>query len=578
MYDLVIRNGKIVDGTGKAAFVGDVAIEGDRIVAVGSDLGPGTREIDAKGLLVTPGFVDVHSHYDAQVTWDAQLTPSSWHGCTTIVMGSCGVGFAPVRPERRDWVIGLMEGVEDIPGSALHEGIQWDWETFPEYLDAIEKTPHAIDFGAQVPHGALRAYVMGDRGADNEEANAEDVEQMAEIVSEAVTAGALGFSTSRTLLHKSAAGVPVPGTFATRDELFGIGRALGELNKGVFQVAAEHLKMVGELSWMKELAVETGRPVMFNLSQTDQAPELWKDLTKVLDEAAAEDVPLFAQVAGRAIGVVMCWEGTAHPFVPYPSYQRLAALPPLERRKKLLDPAVRAEILADTPVSIGPFEDFITQSFHKMFALGSVDYEPAPERSIAAIAKTDGRTPQEVAYDLLCENDGQGMLYFPLFNYSDGNLNLLHELHQHPRTLLGLSDAGAHCGAICDGGMPTFMLTHWSRDRSRGPKLPLEHVVNRQTRETARAFGLFDRGVLEPGMKADVNVINYEELGFEHPELVYDLPAGGRRLIQRAKGYVATICSGQVISENGVPTGVLPGRLVRGSQPAPLAPELAASV
>jgi N-acyl-D-amino-acid deacylase len=575
MYDLVIRNGKIVDGTGKPAFVGDVAIEGDRIVAVGSDLGPGTREIDAKGLLVTPGFVDVHSHYDAQVTWDAQLTPSSWHGCTTIVMGSCGVGFAPVRPERRDWVIGLMEGVEDIPGSALHEGIQWDWETFPEYLDAIEKTPHAIDFGAQVPHGALRAYVMGERGADNEEATADDIDSMATIVREAVTAGALGFSTSRTLLHKSAAGVPVPGTFATRDELFGIGRALGDLGRGVFQVAAEHLKMVGELTWMKELAEETRRPVMFNLSQTDQAPKLWKDLTRVLDEAAAEDVPLFAQVAGRAIGVVMCWEGTAHPFVPYPSYQRLAGLSPLERRKKLLDPATRAEILADTPVSIGPFEDFITRSFQKMFALGSVDYEPAPDRSIAALAKADGRTPQEVAYDLLCENDGQGMLYFPLFNYSDGNLDLLHELHQHSRTLLGLSDAGAHCGAICDGGMPTFMLTHWSRDRTRGPKLPLEHVVNRQTRETAHAFGLFDRGVLEPGMKADVNVINYENLGFEHPELVYDLPAGGRRLIQKARGYVATICSGTVISENGVPTGALPGRLVRGSQPAPLAAELA---
>lgn len=570
MYDVVIRNGMVIDGTGAPMRQADVAIQGDRIVAVGAVSGAGQREIDAAGLLVTPGFVDVHSHYDGQVSWDPYLTPSSWHGCTTVVMGSCGVGFAPAAPDRHDWLIGLMEGVEDIPGSALAEGIDWAWESFPEYLDAIGSKPHVIDFGAQIAHGPLRAYVMGERGASNEDATAEDIAEMQRIVSEALEAGALGFSTSRTMLHKTIDGVPVPGTFAGQDELFGIGEALRQTGKGVYQMAMDHLKVPAELSWAKALADQIGRPVMFNLNQTDHAPDLWKEIVKVLDAAALEGTPLYAQVAGRAIGVLMGWHTTAHPFAGYPSFQSLLALSKAERIAKLQDPAFRAQLLGEAPVDLGDFGNFVTRSFHKMFPQPSgIEYEPTADDSVAAIAARTGRRPEEVAYDAMLANDGEGLLYFPLFNYADGNLDLLHTLHQHPRTIMGLSDAGAHCGAICDGGMPTFMLTHWTRDRVRGAKLPLEYVVARQTSQTARQFGLDDRGVIAPGMKADVNVIDYANLQLLTPELVYDLPAGGRRLIQKAQGYRATICSGVVIVENDRFTGALPGKLVRGAQPVP---------
>jgi N-acyl-D-amino-acid deacylase len=572
MHDLVIRGGKVIDGTGAPARTADVAIDGDRVAAVGDRCGPGLREVDAHGLLVTPGFVDIHTHYDAQATWDPFLTPSSWHGVTTVVMGSCGVGFAPVAPDRHAWLIGLMEGVEDIPGAALVEGIRWGWESFPEYLDALEGTARALDIGAQVPHGALRAYVMGERGAKNDPATPQDVERMGALVREALEAGALGFSTSRTLLHKAIDGVPVPGTFAGKDELVGIGRAMAAAGHGVFQVASDHARVPEELVWMRELAEETRRPVMFNLSQVDQAPELWRAGLGLLDAAHRDGVPLFAQVAGRAIGIIMTLDGTAHPFVPYPSYQAIARLPLAERAAKLQDPALRARLLAEEPVSIGPFEDFITRCFPRMFlpdAEGNVDYEPGPETSVAAVAQRTGRRPLEVALDALLSNGGRGLLYFPLFNYAKGDLALLHELHRHPATLLGLSDAGAHCGAICDGGMPTFMLSHWARDRARGPRLPLELVVRRQTRDTAAAFGLHDRGVLAPGFRADVNVIDLEHLHLRPPELVRDLPAHGRRLLQRATGYMATIVAGQAILEHDELTGVLPGRLVRGPQVAP---------
>ena len=570
MFDLVIRGGRVVDGTGASSFEADVAIEGDRIVEVGSGLGAGRRELDASGKLVTPGFVDMHTHYDAQVSWDPYLTPSTWHGCTTVVMGSCGVGFAPAAPDRHEWLIGLMEGVEDIPGAAMTEGIQWGWESYPEYLSAIEARPHAIDFGAQVPHGAVRAYVMGERGANNEPATPADVEAMARIVREAIRAGALGFSTSRTMIHKSKDGVPVPGTFADRDELFGIGRALQAEGAGVFQMAGDHHAMLEELSWIRALAREIGRPVMFNLSQFDQAPELWRRVAAELTAAGEAGEPVFAQVAGRAIGIIMGFELTAHPFATYPTFQALLGLSREERAKRLRDPQVRARILADTPLNLGEFETFVTTTFDKMFAMkGGVNYEPTAEDSVASIARREGRTPQEVAYDLMLEDVGAGTLYFPLFNYSHGDLEVVRELHQHPRTLLGLSDAGAHCGAICDGGMPTFMLTHWARDRSRGERFGLEFMVHRQTQQTARAFGLLDRGVLKPGYRADVNVIDYEKLGFGRPEVVYDLPAGGRRLAQRGKGYVATICRGQPIVEHDEFTGALPGQLLRGTQAAP---------
>lgn len=572
MYDLVIRNGLLVDGTGAPGYAADVAIDGDTIVAVG-DVGPGRREIDAAGQLVTPGFVDIHTHYDAQVTWDPYLTPSSWHGVTTVVMGSCGVGFALAAPDRHEWLIGLMEGVEDIPGAALTEGIKWNWETFPEFLNAIESAPHAIDFGAQISHGPLRAYVMGERGAANEDATAHDITAMRDIVEEALDAGALGFSTSRTMLHKSIDGNLVPGTFATREELFGIGSALARSGKGVFQLAGDHLSMAGEFTWMKELADLTRRPVMFTLSQTDQGPTLWQDLVTLLDEAAAEGTPIMAQVAGRAIGVMMGWHTTAHPFVGYPSFQAVIGLPKADRIARLLDPAFRAQLLSEASTDLGDFGNFVTRSFHKMYAMPTgIEYEPKPEDSLAAVATRTNRRPEEIAYDAMLGNDGEGMLYFPLFNYADGNLELLHTLHQHPNTLMGLSDAGAHCGAICDGGMPTFMLTHWTRDRVRGERLPLEYIIKRQTSDTAKAFGMLDRGVVAVGMKADLNVIDYANLTLLPPELAYDLPAGGRRLIQKASGYVATIVSGVVIAENGEPTGELPGKLVRGPQAAPQVP------
>jgi len=570
MHDLVIRGGLVVDGTGSEPFVADVAIDGDRVVAVGEVAGRGAEEIDARGKLVTPGFVDVHSHYDGQVTWDPQLTPSSWHGVTTVVMGSCGVGFAPAAPDKHAWLIGLMEGVEDIPGSALTEGIRWGWESFPEYLDAIAATPHAIDFGAQIAHGPLRGYVMGERGAKNEPATAEEIARMRELVEEALEAGARGFSTSRTLLHKSSDGEPVPGTFASADELFGIGRALAATGKGVFQCASDHLSVPKEFEWFKALALEIGRPVMFNLSQTDLRPELWRDLVGLLEECERDGAEVIGQVAGRAIGIMMSWHGTAHPFAGHEGFAPLAGLSPEERVAELKKPEVRAALLAEPDPKLPFFEAFVTRSYHKMFVSdGSVDYEPSPERSVLAIAKARGVHPREVAYEALMADDGEGMIYFPLFNYANESLDVLHALHQHPRTLMGLSDAGAHCGAICDGGMPTFMLTHWTRDRERGPTLPLEYVVRRQTRDTARAFGLLDRGVLAPGYKADVNVIDYENLRFEQPKMAYDLPAGGRRLTQRARGYVATVCSGVVISRDDTPTGALPGRLVRGAQTAP---------
>jgi N-acyl-D-amino-acid deacylase len=565
MHDLVIRGGFLVDGTGAPGRAVDVGIDGATIRAVG-EVGPGRREIDASGLLVTPGWVDIHTHYDGQVTWDPLMTPSSWHGVTTVVMGNCGVGFAPVAPDKRDWLIGLMEGVEDIPGSALAEGIAWDWESFPEYLDAIEKTPRAIDFGAQVPHGAVRAYVMGDRGADNEEATDADIEQMSAIVEQGLRAGALGFSTSRTLMHRSIDGVPVPGTFADRKELFGIGDALRRAGTGVFQIAAQHESVPLEIDWMDDLARTIERPVSFNLSQIDAAPNFWREGLARLERS---DARVVAQVAGRGIGILLCWEGTGHPFLNRASYHALAQLERGERLVELRKPEVRAAIISDLPIDMGEFPNFVTRSWHKMFVssgAGVLSYEPNSDRSVAAIATERGCTPEEVAYDALMANDGRGVLYFPLFNYSGGDLTALHELLTHPRTRLGLSDAGAHCGAICDGGMATFMLTHWSRDRSRGPRIALETIVAMQTAQTAALYGLGDRGTVAPGMKADLNLIDYNELKLRMPEMVYDLPTGGRRLVQRAEGYVATICSGQVISEHGEPTGAMPGQLIRGGR------------
>jgi len=555
MYDIVIRGGTLIDGSGARAVEADVAIDGARITAVGREVGRGKREIDARGQLVTPGFVDVHTHYDAQATWDAELTPSIWHGVTTVVMGSCGVGFAPARPDRHEWLINLMEGVEDIPGAALSEGIKWGWESFPEYLDVLERLPHALDIGTQLAHGPLRAYVMGERGAANEPATADDVAQMALLLRQGLEAGALGFSTSRTMLHKANDGRPVPGTFADRNELFGLGRALRDANAGVFQIAGEHASMPEELDWIEALAHEIGRPVTFNLSQIDQSPELWRKLIERLDRTTA---PMHAQVAGRAIGLIMSFDGSAHPFLAYPSFHGV----PREALRD--DPAVREKILGETPLDLGEFANFIARSYDKMFIVRDVpDYEPPPESSVAAMAARAGVRPEAMAYDHLAAG---GNLYFPLFNYAGGDLDVVRALHMHPRTVMGLGDAGAHCGVIADGGIPTFMLTHWTRDRTRGAMMPIEHVIHRQTRATATLFGLHDRGLVAPGMKADIAVFDHGKLALGPAHIVHDLPAGGRRLIQRASGYSATLVSGTVIVENDTPTGARPGKLVRGAQ------------
>jgi len=567
MHDLVIRGGTLIDGTGSPARTADVAIDDGIITAVGK-VGRGHREVQADGLMVTPGFVDFHTHYDGQATWDSDLTPSSWHGVTTVGMGNCGIGFAPAAPDRHDWLIGLMEGVEDIPGAALAEGIQWDWTSFPEYLDALERRPHAIDFGTQVPHGALRAFVMGERGAANEDATVEDIDEMRRLVADGLRAGALGFSTSRTSLHRAIDGRLMPGTFAAEIELMGISRALAEVGHGVYQVAPEHANVPGEMELYRALAQESGRPVMFNLSQFDQQPTLWKKGLEMLESARADGLPLCAQVAGRGIGIIMGWDLTAHPFATHPSGVRVRPMTPTARKEALRAPGFREQLLSEDPFHLGDFETFVTRSFHKMYVVDpkGVNYEPSAEESVAAIAQRTGRRPEEVAFDALAADDFTGLLYFPLFNYSDGNFDALHTLHSSSATRFGLSDAGAHCGAICDGGMVTFMLTHWTRDRQRGPKLPLEYIVKRQTRDTAHTYGLLDRGVVAPGLKADLNVIDYSALRLERPKVRYDLPAGGRRLVQRAKGYKMTLCSGVPILEDDTLTGQYPGRLIRGPQ------------
>lgn len=582
MYDLVIRNGTLYDGTGAPPFEGDLAIEGDRIVAVGGideqqvDAAK-THVIDARDRIVTPGFVDAHTHYDGQVTWDPFVSPSSWHGVTTIVMGNCGVGFAPCRPEQRDWLIGLMEGVEDIPGTALHEGIQWRWETFPEYLDALEKTPLAIDVGAQVPHGAVRAYVMGERGPAHEIATPAEIAEMARVVREALEAGALGFSTSRTEKHKDSKGVVTPSIRAHEDELVGIAGALRDASQGVLQGISDFHDFEAEFAMFRRMAEVSGRPTSITVEQQDARPDWWRLLLDAITKARAEGLEMRGQVPPRATGVLLGLTATLNPFSLHPSFGATAFRPgtrellSLEERVKVLrDPVVRARILSETPRSAGALVDEILASFHKMFRLGDpADYEPALEDAVAGIAEREGRTPQEVAYDLMLEKDGRALIYHPLFNYLPGNLDYVAEMLEHPHTVFGLSDGGAHCGVLCDASFPTTLIQHWGRDRKRGRRLPLERLVSMQTKETAELVGLFDRGQLRPGYKADVNVIDFERLVLHEPTVVHDLPAGGRRLVQRATGYTATIVSGRVAFEEGVPTGVLGGRLVRGSQEVP---------
>ncbi|WP_219216778.1 N-acyl-D-amino-acid deacylase family protein [Variovorax boronicumulans] len=571
MFDTIIRGGTLVDGSGQPRFTGDIGIREGRIAEVGGKLGAGRREIDASGAIVTPGWVDVHTHYDGQVTWDPYLSPSTDHGVTSVVMGNCGVGFAPVHADKRDWLISVMEGVEDIPGTVLAEGIDWQWESFPEYLDALERMPRALDVGAQIPHSALRTYVMGERGITHDEATPADIQAMVALVREGMRAGALGFSTSRTIIHKYEGRKYPPGTFASPDEILGIGRVLGEVGHGVFQMTSNHYQMETELPWMTQLARDNNLPVAFALVQTDQTPDTWKRLLAALDETHRQNVPLYGAVAGRPAGILMAWLGSTHPFMSHPLWQQIAPLAWPEKLARLREPAVRAQ-LTDMAALMGSAQydtrtAYLTQSFHKMYALGAEpDYEPPQSQSIAAIAQRDGRTPLEVAYDMLMDLDGKGIVYFPSFNYAYNDLSQLHTELQHPRTMMSLADGGAHCGYICDVSMPTYMLTHWARDRRRGPTLPLELMVQRQTRDTARIYGMEDRGLLQPGCLADINIIDFDRLRIPPPYVAFDLPAGGRRLVQTAEGYRATLKAGETIMEDGERTGALPGRLVRGPQ------------
>ncbi len=567
MHDLVIRGGTIVDGSGQPRYDADLALENGRVVQAEGRAGAARREIRADGCLVAPGWVDIHTHYDGQATWDPYLSPSTWHGVTTAIMGNCGVGFAPVKPERREWLIKVMEGVEDIPGSVLSEGIQWDWETFPEYLDALDRRPKALDVGAQIPHSAVRAYVMGERAIHHDEASPADLIAMRAVVREALVAGAVGFSTSRTFLHKYDERKYPPGTFATGEEITALGSVMGEVGHGVFQMTANHPAMEGEIPWLEQLARHNRLPVLFNLQQTDAAPDVWKQIAGSLDRAHREGVPLLAGISGRPLGILFSWQSSLHPFIAHPSYQALHALPLAEKLARLRDPATRNRIMNEQRGLLDRRAETLFSSFHKIYRLGSdPDSEPLPEESVAAMAQRSGRAPLEIVYDLMLENEGQAILYYPSFNYSYENLDHLHQLMQHPNTVNSLSDGGAHCGYICDVSMPTFMLSHWTRDRRRGPLLDLEHVVKRQTRDTASVYGLQDRGLLRPGYKADVNIIDPAAVRVHCPEMVFDLPGGGRRLIQRADGYVATLVNGVPIFEGGAATGELPGKLLRGAR------------
>ena len=568
MADLTIRNGLLVDGTGAPARPADVVVDGDRIVEV-TEPGQGSaghREIDADGRLVTPGFVDIHTHYDGQATWDPEMTPSGWHGVTTVVMGNCGVGFAPADPARRDWLIQLMEGVEDIPGTALAEGMSWNWESFPEYLDELDSMPRVMDVAAQIPHGAVRGYVMGERGAANEPASAEDIALMSKLVEEGLRAGAVGFTTTRTVLHRAKDGELAAGTTAEVEELLGLGDALGAAGTGVFGVASDMIDPTPEFEWMIEISRRTGRPVTFGCLQNDVRPEQWRELLDRAADANAAGARIVPQVAGRPACLLFGFESSVHPFITHRAYREIAHLPLVERVAQLRTPERREAILSEEVTRSG-FGAYLLSSFQKLFPLGDPpDYEPAPERSVAAIAAREGRRPEEVTYDLMLGRDGTELLYFPMLGYSHGDFEAMREMLDRDDTVLGLGDGGAHCGILCDASLPTYMLTHWSRDRDRGARFTLEQVVAMQTSRTAALYGFDDRGVVAPGLRADLNVIDLDGLRLSPPEMVHDLPAGGRRLIQRATGFAATICAGEPVRLDDQSTGSRPGRLVRSAR------------
>ncbi len=574
MYDLVIRGGTIVDGTGKPARTADIAVADGLIVDVGRLEGQTHRSIDADGALVTPGFVDIHTHFDGQATWDRHLTPSCWHGVTTAILGNCGVGFAPVQPGRQESLIELMEGVEDIPGSALAEGIQWTWETFPEYLDALDSMPRSMDIGTHVPHAPVRSYVMGDRALDD--ATGDDLDAICNIVRSGIQAGALGFSTGRTAGHRDIRGNPVPGTFAPEEELTALLDVMDDVGAGVFQVVPAGVggeitgdaagSMEAELDWLLRRGRASTRPITF-LAMEQEDPNQWRRWFDAARQANSEGARLRPQVGNRCFGVLMGHQSRLNPFQYRPSYRELAGLPLRSRIHRLRDATVRARILAEDPDYTGPFvmDQIGRRAFEHIYPLGDdLDYEPDPRTSVRAVAQNQGADPWEVAYDLMLNAEGKEFLLWPLLNYGGGSYDGLFAMMQDPTTVQGLGDAGAHVGLVCDASMTTYMISHWVRGRTRGPKLDLEHAVRRLTGDPARLYGLGDRGVLAPGRRADINLIDLDGLCLQRPELVHDLPAKAGRLIQRARGYLATFVKGEQTIDHDELTEALPGRLVRG--------------
>jgi N-acyl-D-aspartate/D-glutamate deacylase len=564
--DLVIRGGTVADGRGGELFEADVAITGGRISAVGKISARGAEEIDARGKLVTPGFVDVHTHYDGQVTWSQDITPSSQNGVTTAIMGNCGVGFAPCKPADHTRLIQLMEGVEDIPEPVLSAGIPWAWESFPDYMNWLSRRDFDIDIGAQLPHAALRVYVMGERGARRDPSTAEDNAAMARLAAEAVRAGALGFSTSRTLNHRTSTGDFTPTLKAGEDELTAIAGAMQGEGRSVLQFVLDLATIHEDLPMMLRVADATKCPISFSITQNDRSPNRWRQTLDEINAAAKRGLSVTAQIAARPVGLLLGLELSRNPFQTHPSYRTIAHLPLKQRLAELRRPEIRKAILSETATATDdPL--FFRPNYDKMFLLGDPpDYEQPPENALGPRARREGRQPEELAYDAMLADEGRGMLYVPFLNYSDGNLDATREMLLDPQSVPGLSDGGAHCGIICDASFPTYLLTHWTRDRKRGEKLSIPFVVAAQSRKTALSFGLTDRGLIAPGYKADVNVIDYDRLHLHPPKVHYDLPVGGRRLLQDVDGYDATIVSGVVTRRHGEPTGQRPGKLIRGAQ------------
>ena len=585
IHDLVIRNGNIVDGSGKKPFLGDIAIDDGKITKVGEVINSGKKEIDADGNLVSPGWVDIHTHYDGQVCWDPYLTPSSWHGVTTVVMGNCGVGFAPVKPGDENFLIQLMEGVEDIPGTALHEGIDWEWETFPEFLDAIERKEFVMDLGFMIGHGPVRSYVMGyDRCQNQVDASKDEINQMSEIVEKAINAGALGFSTSRTILHRDVHGVYVPGTEASSEEMMELAFAVDRAGEGTLEIVSDWLDQEIEMSWMKEYVEKSDCGLTVLQTNGDSVKTIL-----YCEEQFLKGKNVRPQFPGRNVGLMFGLESSLHPFIGHPSYKEISHLPLNERLSIMRDPAFKQKILNESPsfredlqkaakeqksnktkeeikaeAEIGKK---LISNYETQFILSDPpNYEPTREDSIAYLAEQRKQSEEEVIYDELTKDDGKSLIYACFTPYENHKLKFVETFYKLKSSVAGGSDGGAHCGLICDASMPTTNLSHWARDRSAGNKIPLELIIRKQTKDTAETYGLFDRGEIKAGMIADINIIDFEKLNVSLPKMIFDLPKGGKRLVQESFGYLTTIKSGEVVYENGQATGTLPGQVVRGKQ------------